>query len=721
MKNKIAMKGLVIGAVSVFTSSVIAAENLVNLKTTESGIYEISISELSDFGVDLEGQNASELAVTNLGEPIQIEVTGGEELTGSSTIRFIAEKIDTLYTGENVYTLSLDASSARRVIADSSPIPSRAPNATSFLRTVEFAPQTRYSFTSPNEEDAFYAKRMVTIGQPMTETIDLELENVAEGGNTGGVKAKLSLEVWGGADQPGVAQDHSLTVDFNGSEVVAKRFDGLGAQKLETTLEQVRIGNNVVSLNMPLDTGYNFDAINVNSIKVDYPSQFIAEEGRLDFESTFSKFRISGFDGNGDAVSNSDDLVVMREDDDGVASVDIKTVSCRGESCTAQFGGVGKVAHYYVSSKNALIKPELSALPVEQDINSGNANYLIISHPDFIGAAGGFHLEDLQTELSSQMGSVDIVDVESIYAQYGHHVFDPFAIQRYIKFAYENRGTNYVLLVGGDVYDYRQFENEDATSFIPSIYAATGNNITYAPVDAKYVDIDNVNIPKLPISRLPVRTADELASLMKKRQDYIARDYAGTALLVADDFDAVQQYDFARDADEVSSEFLSNFQVEKAYTDVIGTPAARDKIRSDIRAGVTLTSFFGHSSTNQWSFNGLFTGPDAARLENAGKPTVVMQWGCWNAYYVSPNEDSMGHRFLMEGDRGAVSVMGATTLTNANSERILARLVFERLANGERLGDAVTNAKQDYAVDNPNDLDVLLGWTILGFVDLLVN
>jgi hypothetical protein len=68
-----------------------------------------------------------------------------------------------------------------------------------------------------------------------------------------------------------------------------------------------------------------------------------------------------------------------------------------------------------------------------------------------------------------------------------------------------------------------------------------------------------------------------------------------------------------------------------------------------------------------------------------------------------------------------VAVMGASTLTNADSERKLAKLVFARLANGERLGDAVTNAKQEHAVDNPNDLDVLLGWTVLGLPDLFIN
>jgi hypothetical protein len=220
---------------------------------------------------------------------------------------------------------------------------------------------------------------------------------------------------------------------------------------------------------------------------------------------------------------------------------------------------------------------------------------------------------------------------------------------------------------------------------------------------------------------LPVRTTNQLTNLLGKRTAYMNRTYGGKALLVADNYDVAQQYDFASDANEIGTDYLGGFQIEKAYVDDLGTSAARAKVKQEIEAGTTLTAFFGHSSTNQWSFNGLFTGPDAAGLNNVGKPTVVTQWGCWKTYYVSPNEDSMGHQFMMEGDRGAVAVMGASTLTNADSERELAKLVFARLANGERLGDAVTNAKQEYAILNPNDLDVLLGWTVLGLPELIVD
>ncbi|RBP53495.1 SdrD B-like domain-containing protein [Arenicella xantha] len=705
------------------TAHAAEGEDLVNLQTTEVGIHYISVADLAEFGVDLIGENAADLALSNRGNDVPIQVTGGAVVAADSQIRFIAEQLDTLYTGTNVYTLRLESGAALPMNIDTTAISSRAKVANSYLRTAKFAPQSSYSFTSPNPSDAFYAKRMIAIGEAASENVTLNLKNVAVGGNSGTTKAKLRVGVWGAANQAGVKKDHSVSVKFNGVSVASKEFDGLRGEQLEASLQEVREGINVVGLTLPLDTGYAFDAVNLDDVTVEYPSKFVAEDARLSYASNFSRFRIDGFKPT-DLPNGKDDLVIMRQDTlSSVAVIDGngKKASCNSSVCRIEVAGSGAAAQYYVATSNSMYSATPVALPLADDISSGNANYLIISHPDFIGSAGNFHLENLATELQSEMGSVDIVDVESIYAQFGDHIFDPQAIRDYIQFAHNNRGTKYVLLVGGDVYDYRNFENQDATSFIPSIYYATGNNITFAPVDAKYVDLNDDNVPDLPIARLPVRTTAQLGVLMGKRAAYLNRDYAGTALLVADGYDQAQQYDFGSDANEIEQDYLLNFQVEKAYVDQLGTSAARAKVKQQIESGITLTAFFGHSSTNQWSFNGLFTGPDAAGLNNVGKPTVVTQWGCWNAYFVSPNEDSMGHRFMMEGDRGAVAVMGASTLTDANNERELARLVFDRLANGERLGDAVTNAKQDYALENPDDLDVLLGWTVLGLPELIVN
>jgi len=100
-----------------------------------------------------------------------------------------------------------------------------------------------------------------------------------------------------------------------------------------------------------------------------------------------------------------------------------------------------------------------------------------------------------------------------------------------------------------------------------------------------------------------------------------------------------------------------------------------------------------------------------------GRPAVVTQWGCWNTYYVSPSNQTLGHSFLTSGDRGAAAVLGASTLTTAESERRLGLRIFaELMVPGRRLGDAVVKAKQDLARDAGTEglLDVLIGWTLLG-------
>ena len=70
--------------------------------------------------------------------------------------------------------------------------------------------------------------------------------------------------------------------------------------------------------------------------------------------------------------------------------------------------------------------------------------------------------------------TVNVVDVNDLYAKYTYGIFDPPAIKQYIAYAAKNLGTKYVLLVGGDTYDYRNYLGMNSISFIPSLYAATG-------------------------------------------------------------------------------------------------------------------------------------------------------------------------------------------------------------------------------------------------------
>lgn len=698
------------------------AEDVLNLNVNSDGIYQVSHQELVAFGLNIAGEPINRLALMNLGEPVQIEVQGStadpSKFGPGAYIRFVGKGLDTLYTDTNVYTLRLDSDAHRAIEAESIPIPRRAAYASSYLATRKYAPQNAYSFASPDRKDAWYADRVLALNKPAQQDFFIELDEYVPGGNTGGTRAKLKTKLWGGTDLSGPSDDHHVRFKFNGQQVIDETFDGFSKKEISAVLTNPREGSNNIRMEMPLDQGFAYEAVNVDSIEVSYPRGFVAENDALSFLSTFNKFLVRGF--------SSSNIQVYRESVAGQLSTLTSTrptgqCNATQPRCRVSFGGTGKLSTYHVFSDTSIKTPIMSFLPINEDIRSGNAEYLIITHPDFIAEANETdHLGRLVDSLKEQFTSVDVVDVEHIYAQFGHHIFDPEAIRDYIKYAHDERGLQMVLLVGGDIYDYRGFENRGARSFIPSIYVPTDSLINFAPVDAKYVDFNNQQVPQLPIGRLPVRSMQELGVLMDKRSAYMDRSYTKRALFAADGVDELRQYSFKLDGEMVKEDFFQGWDVETAYVDDLGVSAARAKIIEQINAGTSLTSFFGHSSTNQWTFDGMFNGFDAANLANENRPTIVTQWGCWNTYYVNPNEDSMGHRFMMEGNRGAVAVMGATTLTTASHERLLARLVFDRLTKGESLGLAITNAKKEFAQSRPDALDVILGWTLLGFPELVL-
>ena len=261
--------------------------------------------------------------------------------------------------------------------------------------------------------------------------------------------------------------------------------------------------------------------------------------------------------------------------------------------------------------------------------------------------------------------SVQVVDVESLYGEYSYGVVDPQAIRAHIGWAAEHQGTEYVLLVGGDTYDYHDYLGLGSVSFVPTLYAQTDSIVKFAPVDPLYGDVDEDGIPDLSVGRLPVRTVEELASVIEKTLEYsgTAGTVTGaTALVAADGYDIASGYSFTSASDEMVAYLPSEWTVERAYVDELGVAGAREALLAGMDEGPALTSYFGHSGLSVWSFESLFTTADAEELGNLGRPTVVTQWGCWNTYHVSPLSDTMGHKLLLSGDRGAAAAAGCGDL-----------------------------------------------------------
>jgi len=223
---------------------------------------------------------------------------------------------------------------------------------------------------------------------------------------------------------------------------------------------------------------------------VTYPRAFVARQGGLGFNAVGSVFQVEGL--------TSTDVVAYRFENGIPVYLSGIQVSGAPGAYSASFPGSATTQDYVIAGADARLKPVINAVRATSDIKSGNAQYLIITHPDFISG-----LEPLINARQAQGLTVKVVNVEDIYDQYSYGIFDAQAIKNYLSYAIQNMGMQYVLLVGADTYDYRNYLGRNGLSFIPSLYARTDNLVTYAPVDPLYVDVDNNFVPdvRLGVSR----------------------------------------------------------------------------------------------------------------------------------------------------------------------------------------------------------------------------
>ena len=717
-----------------FSFSVIASidvqQSVLNMKVTTDGIYRVSYEDILNLSIDLSGIPIGKIAIYNNGQAIatKIATTNQQETFGAgSYIEFIGFTDENIYQNGSVYSLVL-ANGVKikdQVVSydDSQQVESF------YFQTDIYNDNNEYSFGSPID-DPWYAKRIVAIGSSVSEGINFSLDNLINQGDV-----QLEMKIWGGTDYL-QSPDHHVIYNLNGNEIDDFWFDGIIAdsRNYQLSTNGLSAGIQQLTITVPNDTETLADVIHIESWKVTFPRAYVMNNQQIDFSIQNNQITqtpnedmvfSNGFEAslNNYLVQNASDenYSVYKILNNGITQgyQSESQGSCsnvENQGCSLKFAIENSPGHVFIAAQSQIKKPVLSVPVMLTEIKQlGATDYLIIAHPDFIG-----NELDQFIQLKALDYDVELVDVEQIYAQFGFNNVSADSISSYIKYAHNNLGISDVLLIGGDTYDYKNYLGLNSISYIPTLYVQTDSLIRFAPADAKFTDIDNDDIPDINIGRFPVRTVVELANLIQKISAYTNKSYGLTSVFAADKLDISAGYSFKNDAefliDVLPPEWKDNINLNsKAYIDDDGVDVAKAKISNNINQGVALTSFIGHSGPRDWSSSRMFSASDAQILTNTSTPTLVTQWGCWNTYFVSPQEDTLAHAFMLNQNGGAASVLGASTLTKAAHEKGLAALVLTYLTRDQMtLGDAVTQAKRTYAQTNPDALDVILGWNILG-------
>jgi subtilisin-like proprotein convertase family protein len=641
----------------------------------ESGIQRLTHADLLAAGLDLTGRNVADLALVNNGQAVARFVEGGAQWSAASAIEFYFSPRLSLASPFDALELRFDprlALAARNLVA-----PNGVGQAVTYRKALAAKPDHAYSFGAPNG-DPFFDGRILAFGAPARIERTFDLPALAAGATT------LKLELWGVTDFDGPTPDHHVIVRLNGGELASSTFDGLTTWTRTFDVAHLAQENhNVLEIELPLDSGYLYDLVHLEGFTVDHARRATAQAGRLDGTvSSLRPWQADGFAGQ----------AVSLWANGGRASL------------TASRGSVtlpGVSGEFALAEPAAQHRPTVVAGIPTTAPNVGKTDYLIVAHPAFLGS-----LDSLVGLQQARGLRTAVTSTEAIYARYSDHAPSAEAIQRFIK---DQAGLRYVLLVGAESYDPYDHLHLGSISFVPTLYTKINQFVNFAPSDDLIADRSGDQMPDLAIGRLPVRTPSELDAVVAKLWAWQERQAGKQALLVGG------RSTEGRELSDTVVDYaasLPSWSLAAAKVDDLGTQTVRDQALAALDAGTPLISYVGHSSYGQWDTTPVLRWQDVAGLNNVELPSLVTQWGCWNAYFASPEVETLSNHLLLTPEVGAAGVVGSTTLTSTASHRRLGALFLQRVGKGDRtIGDALINAKRELGIGG---IDAVLGEVLLG-------
>ncbi len=696
----------------------------VELRVARDGAYRVRYEDLLAAGSDWSGVAADRIALTANGVPVPIAVDGAATFGPGSAIRFIGlARRGSLYTDDTVYVLSDAPTQALRMgrIAPATPSSYRS----SADRKLEVAPNNLWDFASPLP-DPWYALELYRNGNSYpTAQLSLPLN-----GLDAGVDAVLRLTMWGGIDQADVGGDHALTVTVNGQPLVqADRFDGISPRYLDRSVPAALLHDGINSVGLALEpNGLSFDSVVVDGATLVYRGHLQAQNDRLDFQSAGAETGDALFgDGFGDERVECQAGCTGYQAD-GFGSLPASVYRVRGagvdelptsasSGTTLRFAGSEEPAdRYLAASTTAHLLPAIRLARPPVDLFAGAATWLAIGPASVLPA-----LQPLLAARRNRGLAARAVAIEDVYAQFGDGAADPEAVRRFIRQAAAELGTHYVVLAGGDTYDYKNYGGAGSVSLVPTFYRQTYPIVHYGPTDVPYGDLDGDGRLDLAVGRLPARNGPEMALLVSKTLAYEASPTTARPLFAADQ--SGNGVDFGVGSDAFIGMLDPAFVASRPPADKVylgsaaSTQAARDAFFADLSGGRGLVSYYGHSFPSGWTFNGLLDVGDvqAGLIHNSAAPMIVTQWGCWGAFFVDPQYSTLAHGLLVARPDGAFAGIGATALTDSSDDEAFAAQLLPRLSSaGTTVGDALQQSQSAFAATHPEGRDISLGTVLLG-------
>jgi hypothetical protein len=328
-------------------------------------------------------------------------------------------------------------------------------------------------------------------------------------------------------------------------------------------------------------------------------------------------------------------------------------------------------------------------------MNFATANYLIVAHPTMDNTTGGINpvSEYAAYRSSAEGGSFNVINASilDIYDQFGFGDPSPVALRRFCTYAVNNGSAEYLFIIGkGYTPNYNVFRSTaTVTNYVPT-YGFPGSDLLFA-VDPSDGDL----IPDLAVGRLNALSSAEVKTYLDKvkemeqtpydalwRKNLIHLSGGQTASELAIFKSYISSFEVIAEGDFLGGKVSSK---SKATTDAVELI----DVKGDVNKGVSLITFFGHSSSIVTDIEiGRASNPDEGYI-NKGKYPVLLVNGC-NAGGIFATVLTFGEDWIKTPNAGALGVIANSDYALSSGLRRWSDLFYkEAFTKGDQFGLSV--------------------------------
>jgi hypothetical protein len=361
---------------------------------------------------------------------------------------------------------------------------------------------------------------------------------------------------------------------------------------------------------------------------------------------------------------------------------------------------------------------------------ANQGNYLIITNKIlFTGSSGNNPVDQYKSYRASSAGggyTVQIVDIDELVDQFGFGIKkNPLGIKNFIRFARDKFSSpvKYVFLMGrGMAYNDYRLRESDAVANQLNLVPSWGS-----PASDNMLSAENVSSPVAvtPIGRLSVVNGKEIEDYLEKVKEYESAQKNSANTLAGREW-MKNIVHVTGSSDPYLGTVLCNYMgvykqiiQDTMYGGKVSTfckvstnsveQLNNDKIAQLFEEGISILTYFGHSSSTTLEFN--LDNPQT--YSNQGKYPVFFVNGCnagnfftYNPARMSVNE-TLSEKFVLAKQRGSIAFVASTHFGIVNYLNIYLNNLYATIAKpdyGKSLGEVVRDALGAMiTVTGPND------------------